>query len=85
MLYGASLVVQCLRIHLAMQGTPIRCLVWDDLTCHRITKPFTTATEGCVPRAHAPQQEKPLQWEAHAPQLASSPYSLQLEKAHAQQ
>ena len=25
-------------------------------------------TEACVPRAHAPQQEKPSQWEAHAPQ-----------------
>ena len=33
------------------------------------------------PRAHAPQQEKPLQWEAWVPQLDSSPYSLQLEKS----
>ena len=32
------------------------------------------------PRAHAPQ-EKPLQWEAHAPQLESSLCSSQLEKA----
>ena len=24
------------------------------------------------PRAHAPQQQKPLQWEAHAPQLKKS-------------
>ena len=32
-------------------------------------------------RVHAPQQEKPLQWEAHAPQLESSPLSLQLEKS----
>ena len=30
-------------------------------------------------RARALQQEKPLQWEAHAPQ--SSPHSLQLEKS----
>ena len=37
-----------------------------------------------VPRACAPQQEKPPQWEAHAPQQ-SSPRSLQLEEAHAQQ
>ena len=38
-----------------------------------------------VPRARAPQQEKSLQWEACAPQLESSPSSLQLEKAHMQQ
>ena len=31
------------------------------------------------PRACALQQEKPLQWEAHAPQLESSPCSPQLE------
>ena len=28
-----------------------------------------------------PQQEKPLKWEAWAPQLESIPHSLQLEKA----
>ena len=32
------------------------------------------------PRAHATQQEKLLQWEAHVPQLESSPWSQQLEK-----
>ena len=32
---------------------------------------WATATEGCVPRAHAPQQEKPPQWEACAPQQAA--------------
>ena len=36
------------------------------------------------PRARAPQQEKPLLWEACAPQLESSPHLLQLEKALAQ-
>ena len=36
-------------------------------------------------RARGLQQEEPLQREPHAPQLASSPCSLQLEKAHAQQ
>ena len=35
-----------------------------------------TTTEPMHSRAHAPQQEKPLQWEAHTPKL---------EKAHAQQ
>ena len=32
------------------------------------------------PRAHAMQQEKPLQWEAHV-QLGSRPHSPQLEKS----
>ena len=29
--------------------------------------PRTTTTEACAPRARAPQQEKPPQWEARAP------------------
>ena len=33
------------------------------------------------PRAHDPHQEKPLQWEAHGPQLESSPRPPQLEKS----
>ena len=36
---GASLVVQWLRIHLTMQGTWVRALVWEDPTCHGATKP----------------------------------------------
>ena len=36
----ASLVAQCLRIHLPMQGTRVRALVWEDPTCHRATKPM---------------------------------------------
>ena len=31
------------------------------------------ATEACMPRACAPQQEKPLQWEAWAPQWRVAP------------
>ena len=42
--------------------------------------PNATTTEAHMPRAHAPQQEKPTQWEATAPQLESSPCLLQLEK-----
>ena len=34
----ASLVVQWLRIHLEMQGTPVRSLVWEDFTFGRATK-----------------------------------------------
>ena len=43
-----------------------------------------TATEACAPRATAPQQEKPLRWEAHTPRLEGSPCSPPLEKAYAQ-
>ena len=35
----ASLVAQWLRIHLPMQGTGVRVLVWEDPTCRRATKP----------------------------------------------
>ena len=35
----ASLVAQWLRIRLPMQGTRVRALVWEGLTCRRATKP----------------------------------------------
>ena len=47
----------------------------------QLLSPRTTTTEARVPRARAPQQEKPPQWEACAPQQ-SGPRSPQLEKAH---
>ena len=34
----ASLVVQWLRTRLPTQWTQVRCLVWEDPTCHRATK-----------------------------------------------
>ena len=37
---GASLVAQWLRICLPMQGTQVRALVWEDLTCRGTTKPM---------------------------------------------
>ena len=37
------------------------------------------------PRAHAPQQEKPRQWEARVPQRTVAPHLLQLEKTQEQQ
>ena len=67
-----------------MQGTQVWSLVQEAFTCYGATKPihhatepilwspWVTATEACVPRAHALQWEKPLQWEAP---------ELQLEKA----
>ena len=36
--HGDSLVVQCLRIHLAILGTRVRSLLWEDLTCLGATK-----------------------------------------------
>ena len=41
--------------------------------------------EPACPGAHAPKQEKPLKWDAHALQLESSPQSPQLEKNLTQQ
>ena len=35
----ASLVAQWLRIHLPMQGTRVRALVWEGPTCRGATKP----------------------------------------------
>ena len=35
----------------------------------QLLSPCAAATEARVPRARAPQQEKPLQWETCAPQL----------------
>ena len=63
-----------------MQGTQVQSLVQESPTCHGATK--------CVwhnSRAQAPQQEKPLLWEACAPQLESSPCLPSLEKANEQQ
>ena len=73
---GTSLMVQWLRIHLPMQGTPVQPPVWEDSICHRATKAHApwlrslraTTTAATVPRACVQQQEKPPQWEACAPQ-----------------
>ena len=76
------------RIRLPMQGTRVRALVREDPMCRGATKPmhhnywacgpqllspWATTTEACAPRARAPQQEKPPQWEAHAPQQRVAP------------
>ena len=70
---GTSLVAQWLRIHLPMQGTQVRALVWEDPTCRGATKPVRHNYWAHVPRACAPQQEKPPQWEARAPQQRVAP------------
>ena len=65
-----------------MQGTGVWSLVLKDPTWRGATKPSTTATEPAHPKAHASQQEKPLQWEAQEAQLDSSPRPAKLEKAY---
>ena len=78
-------MAQWLRIRLPVQGTRVRALVQEDPTCHGASKPVrhntepalqsprATATEGHVPRACAPQQEKPPQREARSPQRRVAP------------
>ena len=78
----APLVVQWLAVCFAMQGTPLQTLVKEDPTGYGATKAVSRKAKVFCPRARAPQQEKPLEWKAHAPQLESSPCSLQLEKAY---
>ena len=39
--YGASLVVQWLRICLPMQGSRVRALVWEDPTCRGAARPVS--------------------------------------------
>ena len=70
---GTGLVVQGLRIHLVMQGTPVLSLVWEDPTWRGAIKPVDhNYWSLCAPKAHAPQQEKPPQWEAWALQQRPS-------------
>ena len=68
-----------------MQGTRVWAPVQEDPTCREATKPVSHNYRACalepathnywarVPRARAPQQEKPLQWEARAPQPRVAP------------
>ena len=68
-----------------MQGTRVQALVREDPTCRGSTKPVHHNSWACalepashnywarMPRAPAPQQEKPPQWEARAPQRRVAP------------
>ena len=70
----ASLVAQCLRIHLSVQGTQVWSLVQEDPTCHKAAKPMChnhwtsmlQLLKHTCPRACAPQHEKPPKWEVTA-------------------
>ena len=80
-----SLVVQWMGVCLPMQGTQVWSLVGrfhmpqSNYSPHTTTTepileiPWATTTEARVPRAYAPQQEKPLQWEACVPQGRAAP------------
>ena len=52
----------------AIPGTQVQFLVQEDSTRHEATKPTCHNYWAC-----APQQEKPLQWEAHALQQRAAP------------
>ena len=79
-LTGTSLIAQWIRLCLPMQGTRVQCLVQEDSTSHRATKPVhhnqwaRTLQPASphywtrVPGACALQQDKPPQWEGRAPQ-----------------
>ena len=88
-LWRTSLMVQWLRIHLLMQGTWVQSLVQEDSICQRAIKPMyhywapvlKPTSHGGMPRARAPQQEKPTKWETPTSQPESSPHSPQLEQS----
>ena len=76
--YRTSLVVQWLRMRLPILGTQVQSLAQEDSPWGGKTKPV--CRNYWHSRARVPQ-EKPPQWEAHTPQLESSPCSPPLERA----
>ena len=76
-----------------MPESQVQSLVWEDPMCRGANKPVCRNYWACAlepihsimkpmhPKAHAAQQEMPLQWEAHVLQLESSPWLPQLEKS----
>ena len=75
--YRAFLVVQWLRIHLAMQETDL-IPVQEDRTCHRATKPSHHKYGALILQLLKPEHLEPVPHK-------SSPRPSQLEKAHTQQ
>ena len=63
-----AFLVQWLRIHLPIQGTPVQSLVLEDPICCGATKPASHNYWAC-----ALHQEKSRQWEAHALQWRVNP------------
>ena len=54
---------------------------WSRKIPHAVEQLHVPQLLSLCPRACAPRQEQPPQWEAHARQLESSPHSSQLEKS----
>ena len=69
----------------ASEGDTGPISVLEDSTCQEGNYAHASQLLSQRPTTHALKQEKPLHWEALAPQLESSPHLLQLEKARAQQ
>ena len=66
---GTSLVVQSLVVQKDfVVETQVRSLDWEDPTRCRTTKPMWHNSWSPPSRANAPNQDKSLHWEAHAPQ-----------------
>ena len=55
---GLSLVIQWLRIHLLMQGTWVRSLVWEGLNLQSNKVHVLQLLKPVCPRIHGPQQER---------------------------
>ena len=77
-----SLVVQWLRICLPVQRTWAWSLIQEVSTCFRATKPVCYNYWSLHSLVPALQPEKPLQWEAHAPQQRVALLSTTRESPH---
>ena len=74
-----------------MQATQVRAWIREDPTCRGATKPVrhnywsphATSPEAHAPTACALQQEKPVQWEARAPQCRVAPLTATRESPRA--
>ena len=82
--FRICLPIQGTRVRSLVREDPTGCGATKPLhhnywaLCSRARKPQLLSpraaiTEACVPRARAPQQEKPPQWEAHTPQRRVAP------------
>ena len=67
---GTSLVANWLRIHLPMQGTQVRALVWEDPTCRGATKPVRHNYWACAlePTSHNYWARMPQLWKPARPE-----------------
>ena len=81
----ASFAVQWLRILLAMQGTPVWSLVWEDLTCCGATKPMCSTFWSLDAQSLLSATGKANAMKSLHTAMKPRPHSPQLEKACVQQ